>query len=214
MFFIDIPAGSTLDGLVTELAPRLHAELVPNHLPPEPTVVGFHYTNGGASYTVALDGASMKVTKGAPQACALWVAVKKSVAEAFLLDWTTTKRLLPTFAPPSDVKLFSDPRVLSRLKRVSGRVELALTDFPKERASLTIAAGSAAKKGVILDEPDVVVETTMRTYERMLSGALGPEEALVDGDVKLTGKRMVAMQFALAVSALYPKPGAIPGAKT
>lgn len=206
MFLFDIPESSTLESLVTELAPKLHAEHVPANAGSEPTVIGFHYTGGGGSYRIAADGTKLTAEKGRADDAEIWAATPKRVASIFLADWTSTKALLPTFSPPGDMKMITDPRILKRLKMVSGRIELAITDFPGGPATLTAACGSIAKKGVITDEPDVRVETTMKTYERILSGSLSPEEALADGDVKITGKKLVAMQFAMAIAPLYPAP--------
>ncbi len=206
MFLFSIPANATLETLVTELAPALHREHVPASAGNERTVIGFHYTGGGPSFRIVADGTKLTVEKGRAEDADIWAATPKRVATAFVADWTGEKKLLPTFPLPDDIKMITDPRMLKRLKMVSGRIELAISDFPGGPATLTAACGTVAKKGVITDEPDVKVETTLRTYQRMLAGTLGPEEALADGDVKITGKKLVAMQFAMAVAPLYPKP--------
>ncbi|MGC4079458.1 MAG: SCP2 sterol-binding domain-containing protein [Rubrivivax sp.] len=101
----------------------------------------------------------------------------------------------------------SDPRILKRVKMVTGTIELAMRDFDDgtgaRRASLVVSVGAPAKK--VEPDPDVVVETSMTTYMRLLGAQMGPEDALSDGDVKVTGKRLVAMQFAFAVAPLFPR---------
>jgi len=204
MFLFDIPESSTLESLVTELAPKLHGEHVPSDAGTERTVLGFHYTGGGASYRLVAEGTNLSAERNRAEDAEIWAATPKRVATAFLADWTSTKALLPKFSSPGELKMITDPRMLKRLKMVSGRIELSISDFPGGPATLTAACGAIAKKGVITDEPDVRVETTMKTYERMLSGTLPPEEAMADGDVKITGKKLVAMQFAMAIAPLYP----------
>jgi hypothetical protein len=48
------------------------------------------------------------------------------------------------------------------------------------------------------------VETSLKTYQRLLGGELTPEDALVDGDVVASGKRLVGIQFAFAIGPLFP----------
>jgi len=204
MFLFSIPDGSTIESLVTEVVPKAHAEHVPESAGIERTVVGLHYSGGGPSFRIVCEGRRLVVERGRADDADLWASTPKRTALAFLADWTGEKKLLPSFAPPGDLKMITDPRMLRRLKLVSGRIELAISDFAGGPALLTAATGAVAKKGVILDEPDVRIETTMKTYARIVSGALGPEDALADGDVKISGKRLLAAQFAMAVAPLYP----------
>jgi putative sterol carrier protein len=107
---------------------------------------------------------------------------------------------------PGGLVLMSDPRVLKRLSMVNGRVELALADFEGGRVSMVAGFGDAAKRGIDVDDPDVVIEAKMRTFEKLLEGKLAPEEALADGDVVQRGKKMIAMQLALAIAPFYSPP--------
>ena len=66
-----------------------------------------------------------------------------------------------------------------------------------------LAVGAPARK--IDPDPDVTIEVSLATVERILDGKLGPEEALADGDVRVTGKRLVAGQLAFALAPLFPK---------
>jgi putative sterol carrier protein len=89
-----------------------------------------------------------------------------------------------------------------------GRIEIALRDFEGERMSVVLGFGSAARRRIDPDDADVVVEAGMDTVERMLAGTLAPEDALADGDVRVRGNRMLALQLALAVAPFYPKASA------
>jgi hypothetical protein len=95
---------------------------------------------------------------------------------------------------------------LKRLALVSGKAELALADLGGHRAAVTIATGARAKGPIDAEDPDVVVETELATLERMLAGSLPPEDALGDDAVTVRGKRLVAMQYALALAPFYPRP--------
>jgi hypothetical protein len=117
---------------------------------------------------------------------------------------------VPKARPSGDLVMLGDPRVLKRIKMVTGAVELAIRDFEEpggagggaRRVALAIALGAPAKK---LDPaPDVVIETSMKTYLRLLDGTMGPEDALADGDVSVKGRRMLAMQLAFAIGPLFP----------
>ncbi|HXN34439.1 MAG TPA: SCP2 sterol-binding domain-containing protein, partial [Polyangiaceae bacterium] len=55
------------------------------------------------------------------------------------------------------------------------------------------------------DDPDTIIEIPIAALHDILSGARGPEEALANGDVKVRGSRLLAMQLALAVAPFYPK---------
>jgi putative sterol carrier protein len=70
---------------------------------------------------------------------------------------------------------------------------------------MTLSLGAPARKRA--PDPDVVIETSLATYVRMLAGELGPEDALVDGDVRVDGKRLLAVQLAFAVAPFFPRAG-------
>jgi hypothetical protein len=205
MLGFDVPQGTTLESLVTEVLPAAHAKLVPPQPGSERLRVALHFFKG-PSYTLAIAGARMTVTEGASRDVDLWIGSPVETARVFVADLAGPKRWAPKFAPPTDVKLLSDPRAYKLVKMVSGTIELAVTDLPEVgRASLWICLGPQAKKPAYPEDADVTIETRTATYEKMLAGSLGPEDALADGDVKITGKRLVAMQLALALAPLYPK---------
>lgn len=207
---IEIPPGTTLESLVTEVIPAAHEKLVPASAGSDRFRVGLHFFEGrgATSYTLEIVGSTLSVREGASPDVDLWLGAHADVAREFVADLSGDKRFAPTFTPPGDVAMISDPRVFRRIKMVTGKLELALTDFPGDagpRASLWVCLGPNAKKPAFPEDADVTIETHTATFERMLRGALGPEDALADGDVKVSGKRLVAMQLALALAPLYPK---------
>jgi putative sterol carrier protein len=207
MFPIDIPAGTTVESLFTDVYPALHRKLVSassGGATREALTSVVRLEGGGPSYTIVVRGKDIDVNEGEAEGAPLWVTLRREVVERFLEDWMGPKKYVPKTAPPADMVLLSDPRVMRRLAMVSARVELALTDFEGERVSLTAGCGDVAKKGIDPDDPDVVIEATMDTLTRLVGGDLSPEEALVDGHVAQRGKRLVAMQLALALAPFFP----------
>lgn len=204
MLPFDIPAGTSLDKVVTEVVPAAHAKLVPASAGRERVTVALELT-GVNRWVIELDGASMKVREGDEKAPDIRITARGEDAQAFLDDWTGPRNFTPKGKPPTDM-LLSDPRVLKRVKMVTGTIELSIRDFDgageTRKAGLTVSVGGPAKK--VEPDPDVTVETSMATYRRMLGANMSPEDALADGDVKVAGKRLVAMQFAFAVGPLFP----------
>ena len=94
----------------------------------------------------------------------------------------------------------SDPRVIKRVAMANGRIEIAVVDECGERLALVFGFGDATRRPIDASSPDVVLETRMTVVERVLRGELGPEEALADGDVSLRGRRLLAVQLALALA--------------
>jgi putative sterol carrier protein len=86
----------------------------------------------------------------------------------------------------------------------SGKIELALVDLDGERVAMTVAFGAAAKKTIDPDDPDVTIEATVAVFEEILAGKLAPEEAIAEGRVTVKGKKLLAMQMALALAPLAP----------
>jgi putative sterol carrier protein len=207
MLPFEIPRGTTLEKLVTDVVPAAHGRLVPASAGREPLTCAFEL-EGLKSWVVGLEGTTMRVREGDERAPDIRIRARAKDAQAFLDDWTGPQRFVPKVKPNADLVLMSDPRILKRVKMVTGAIELAIRDFDDgggaRRVALMVAVGAPAKKRD--PEPDVVVETSMSTYLRLLSAKIGPEDALADGDVSVTGKRLVAMQFAFAVAPLFPRP--------
>jgi hypothetical protein len=202
MFPIDLPAGTTLESLFTEVVPALHARFVTDESKDE--YVAVVRIEDGPSYSYAIRGGAIRVDAGEADGVRLWVVFRRDAVQRFLDDWMGEKRFVPTFVPPGGIVLFTDPRILKRLVIASGKLEIALSDFEGGRVAMTFACGDAAKKGIDTDLPNVVMECKTRVLEKILAGELAPEEALVDGDVAIKGNRFVAMQVALALAPFYP----------
>lgn len=203
MLPIEIPPGTTVESLVTEVVPSLHARFVPDDAPRDAFTVAVRI-DGRGDWTVRIRGREMTVEAGEPARPTLWMHVTERSVEVFLEDALGPRRFLPRFAPAGGIAAASDPRVIKRVAMASGRIELALADVDGERLAIVFGFGDAARKGIDPDDADVVVETRLATLERVLRGELGPEEALADGDVKVRGNRFLAMQLALAVAPFYP----------
>ncbi len=201
MFPFEIPPGTTAESFFLSVVPEAHARLVPAGGGQEEYVLVAEI-QGGEAFTYAVRGREVNVTRGSSPAL-LWVSVEQHTLERFILDWTTEKRFIPKFKPRGDVMLFTDPRVLKRLSLVTGRVELALPSFEGGRAAIKVGAGGG-KKIRVSDEADVTIEASVATFERMLAGTLPPDEAISGGHVELSGKKLVAMQFAFALAPFFP----------
>ena len=204
MLPFEIPAGTTLDTLFTDVLPKTHAKLVPAAAGTERFVVVSRVV-GFKSFTLEICGNVLTVREGEEAGANFWQMVTRETAQRFLDDWLGDKRLAPTSLPKGPLISLSDPRILKRLSLVSGKVELALTDVVGGRMAMTTASGSAAKKQIHGDEPDVVIEAPGSALTRLLEGKLSPEDALMDGAVTIRGKKLIAMQFALALAPFYPK---------
>jgi putative sterol carrier protein len=204
MFPFEVPAGTTLDSLFREVLPKAHAQMVPASAPRDRFVV-VQKVSGFETFTLEIRGPEMKVSPGATDRPDFWVLTPRENVELFLDDWLGPKKLVPKRVPKEMVSI-SDPRILKRLALVSAKAELALTDLEGRRVALVAASGGAAKKHIEEDDPDVVLEAGAATFMRLVEGTLPPEEAIADGAVAVRGKRLLAMQLALAFAPFYPKP--------
>ena len=212
MLPFEIPPGTTLRTLITDVVPGAHAKLVPQSASGQAfrAVIAI---DGAMSFTANVQGAHIDVREGEEKKVDFWMTFDAPVAQRFLDDWMGPQTFTPKFVPPvgphADLKFPTDPRVLERLAMVSGKVELALTDFPigdgNTRIAMTLASGAAAKRTIDREDPDVVIEITTDAFLRILAGTLPPEDAIADNQVTLKGKRLVALQFALALSPFFPK---------
>jgi hypothetical protein len=203
MLPIDIPPGTTVESLVTEVVPALHARLVGPQVSSEPYTVNVR-VEGHGTWTARIRGRDLTITEGEAERPTLWMHASQRAVERFLEDALGPRRMLPRFIPVGGVMTVSDPRLLRRVAMASGRIELAMIDEDGERLTLAFGFGDAALKGIDPDDADVVVEARIETIERVLHGKLAPEEALADGDVTVRGNRFLAMQLALAVAPFYP----------
>jgi hypothetical protein len=214
MLPIEIPEGTTIESLVTEVVPALHARMVapaPAGAPADAFVVAVRI-EGAGDWTVRIRGSVMTVEEGLEEGGkkggagqpTLWMHTTDRAVERFLDDATGPRRFLPKFVPAGGVTTMSDPRVVKRVAMASGRIELAVHDEDGSRLAVAFGFGHAARKPIDPEGADVIVETHLATLERVLRGDLGPEEALADGDVTVRGNRFLALQLALAVAPFYP----------
>ena len=203
MLPLSIPPGTTPHALITELLPRDHARLVPAGSGRARVFVHV----GDARYTLDVDGEKVAVHAGEradeTDRFDLELATDAATLQRFLDDWSGPKRWPPKFTPGGGVAILTDPRLLRRLSMVTGRIELAIADFEGRRVALTLAAGSKAARDD-RSPPDVVVELSMDAFERLLDATLSPDEAIADAEVTVSGKKLVAMQFALALVPFFP----------
>jgi hypothetical protein len=203
MLPIEIPAGTTVESLLTEVVPELHARMVGDDAPGDAFTVAV-CVDGSGSWIVRIQGRAMTVEEGEVDRPTLWMHTTERAVERFLEDALGPRRFLPKFGPVGGVGTMSDPRVIKRVAMASGRIELAARDDDGERIAIVFGFGAAARKPIDPEDADVVVEAQLSTIERVLGGELGPEDALADGDVKIRGNRFLAMQLALAVAPFYP----------
>jgi len=204
MFPIEIPKGTTLESLFTQVVPDTHARFVPANAGTEEHKIVVQ-VSGAKAYTLKVRGKDLAVTEGEEAGHALWARVERKTVELFLDDWMGPKRWVPKFVPPGGLVLMTDPRILKRVTMVSAKVELTVPDFDGGPISMSFAAGDVARRGAEKATADATVETSSATFERILSGALAPEDAIAEGKVTLRGKALVAMQFAFALAPFFAK---------
>jgi hypothetical protein len=222
MLPIDIPPGTTVESLVTEVVPSLHGRLVGKDVPQDPFAVAVRIEGAGV-WTVTVHGNVMTVEDGEAARPALWMWTTARAVEWFLEDARGPKRLMPRVVPPAGGPLLlSDPRIVKRVAMASGRVELALRTGAgadgtslgeEERLVIVLGLGEAAKRAMDPEDADTCIEAHLPTLERVLRGELGPEQALGGGDVSVRGNRFLALQLALSLAPLYPGRPREPGAR-
>ena len=66
---------------------------------------------------------------------------------------------------------------------------------------MALAAGPDAS---LYDDPEASIRIRLPAFQQILAGKIGPDEAIADGHVTLKGKKLVAMQFALALVPYFP----------
>jgi hypothetical protein len=211
MLPLPLPPGTTLAAFAETVLPEAHALRVPSSVPREPLTVVLSLAGGSRGpsrvYTFVVRGAELTVTRGEASARDVWIHADGAVADHFVADWASGGSLAPRWPVPAaggaTPSLVTDPRILRRVQMVSGRVEVALSDFSMGRTQLTLASGAAAKKPIEAGNADATIELTMKTFDQVLAGELRPDEAIADGRFALTGKKMIALQYAFAVGPFF-----------
>jgi hypothetical protein len=206
----DVPPDATIESLVTEVFPALHARLAGGAAAGEVFSIAVRIGDR-PGWTARIDGPRMTVEPGEAGRPTLWVHASELAALRFLEDATGPKRLLPSSlvgggggaAPAWTAVALSDPRVIRRVALVSGRIELAVVDDDGARLAMVFGFGDAARKPIDPERPDAVAEGTRATLERALRGDLPPAEAISSGALRVRGSRLLVMQLALAVAPFY-----------
>ncbi len=202
MLPLEIPPGTTVESLVTKLVPELHARLVGEGGPGDELSIALRI-DGTASWTLRICGARMSVEEGEAERVTLWLYATKRDVARFLEDALGLGLLAARSVRPGDVATMTDPRVLKRLALASGRMELGVRDASGERLGAVLGFGAAARRPIDPENPDAVVEASLTTVQRVLSGETRPEEALADGSVSVRGNRFLPMQLALALAPFW-----------
>lgn len=195
---------ATLRAFITDDFPRIHRELVPSEA--KGTFVVRVELRGEATFKLQIDGAKLTVTTESVAKPDAWVSLDATHAERFFHAFMKSGKVLST--PPV---LLTDPRLLKNLCMASGTLAFELRDFRESpdaapaRFSIRAAVGSAAAKKTAADPADVEIQAGETTLLALASAKMAPESALADGDVQVTGKRLIAMQLALAFAPFFRK---------
>jgi putative sterol carrier protein len=193
----NLPADTTPRSFFESVLPEEHALHVPGDAGAGSVTVRLL---GGPSFRLDAAGSTLTVTEVRDgERAAFLLTVPFAMAEHFLADWKGPRTLVPTFEPRGIV-VATDARLIRRVAMVSGSIQLELDGFEAGRATLKAAVGKRDAD----DPADVEVHIGMETFKRMMNGEIAPDEAIVDGHVTVTGKRLVAMQFALALCPFFP----------
>ncbi len=197
----NLPPGTTLRSVMEDLLPADHAAHVPADA--GDASVGVRFVDGPC-YSLVATGRRLTVTE-TPRVveAPLLLSVDLETAQVFLDDWLGPQRLAPSFEPRG-LQSVTDARFLRRVSAVKGVMSLTLDDLDGGPATLVVAAGPDAS---LYDDPDASVHVGMAAFQRVLAGTLTPDAAIVDGHVALSGKKLVAMQFALAMVPYFPERG-------
>ncbi len=194
-----LPAGTTLRSFIEEVLPADHAANVPRDAGNAKVCVSL---GAGPSYAfdVAGDRLTVRETERIEDA-PLLLRVEQATAQAFLDDWMGPRRLAPTFEPRG-LACFTDPRLIRKVAAVTGVISLSLDDLGDGRsATLLVASGPDAS---LYDDPDVSLRVLLPAYLQIVAGRVRPDDALALDQVTVTGKKRIAMQYALALVPYFP----------
>jgi hypothetical protein len=90
--------------------------------------------------------------------------------------------------------LFLDPRDITLMRQVSGRIALEVEGKRRRRFTLDVGFGAA---GVAAGRPRATVRLDAATFEGLRTGKLPPMQPLLDGRLKIEGDRALAVQLLL-----------------
>jgi hypothetical protein len=91
MFPFDIPAGTTLESLITDVVPALHAKLVGADAPKDLFTITVRI-EGRGDWTVSIRGREMTVEEGEADRPTLWMHTTERAVERFLEDALECRR--------------------------------------------------------------------------------------------------------------------------
>jgi putative sterol carrier protein len=192
-----VPPDTTVESLVTEVVPALHARLVGDDAPTDPLSIALK-VDGCGLWTMRIRGRVMRVDAGHEPRPTLWMHTTERAVARFLEDARRPGWLLSP--PGAGVATVTDPRVIKRIAMANGRIELALRHEDGERVAVVFGFGDAARRPIRPEAPDATAEGTMKTLDRAMRGELRPDEAITSGEVKVHGSRLLVMQLALAIA--------------
>ena len=198
------PAGTSVHDYVTRLVPEAHRAQVPEDASPQEWTVSIRVP-GTVNAHYRIRGNALEMREEEDKAH-LAVVLDDAHVSHFLADFQGPRRYVPTFEPRG-ARVITDPRVLERLALVIGSLEAVVEDAEGGPVRLLVAA-FGGKPGRFDEDDDRDVTLTLRAsaFEGLLKGTLAPDALLSSGDVAVKGKRLVAMQFALALAPFFPLP--------
>ncbi|MGC4079459.1 MAG: SCP2 sterol-binding domain-containing protein [Rubrivivax sp.] len=104
MLPFEIPQGTSLEKLVTDVVPSAHARLIPASAGREALTVAFEL-EGVARWVIDLDGATMRVRAGDERAPDIRIRASGKDAQSFLDDWLGPRKLAPKPRPLGEITL-------------------------------------------------------------------------------------------------------------
>ena len=155
---------------------------------------------GGGEWTIVADGDALTVTpsasgggKPAPAAPDVWL--RQSTADflaAFASD-PDLPELLPAGWGPLHL-LFLDPRDVTLIRQIAGRLLVEIAGKRRRRWAIDIAVGKA---GMAAGRPRATVRLDGATYDGLRRGTMPPLQALLERKIAVDGDRALAMQALL-----------------
>jgi hypothetical protein len=156
---------------------------------------------GGGEWTIVADGDTLTVTPspaagGARTALAppdVWL---RQSAGDFLAAFTADPdlpELLPAGWGPLHL-LFLDPRDVTLIRQIAGRLAVEIAGKRRRRWAIDIAVG---KVGMAAGRPRATVRLDGTTYDGLRRGTMPPLQALLERKLTVEGDRTLAMQALL-----------------
>jgi hypothetical protein len=147
---------------------------------------------GGGEWTVAAAAETLTVRPAAGSKATPDVWLRQSTAD-FLAAFSSDPDLpdlLPPGWGPLDL-LFLDPRDVTLVRQISGRLLVEISGKRRRRWALDIAVG---KVGMAAGRPRATVRLDAPTYDGLRSGTMPPLQALLERKIAVEGDRALAMQ--------------------